>query len=114
MSAHRGGDVGPVRLDSAGEWAGPNASKAIGAMAEGEISDPILIERFHEQRFTYQREGYMLVAVDEIQPARLLAFDEAREKVIDRYIKEGSPEVNTAIQDQILASINAVIFEDHL
>jgi parvulin-like peptidyl-prolyl isomerase len=114
VSAHRGGDVGLVRLDSVGEWAGPNASKAIGAMAEGEISDPILIERFHEQRFTYQRDGYMLVAVDEIQPARLLAFDEAREKVIDRYIREGSPEVNTEIQDQILASIHAVIFEDHL
>jgi parvulin-like peptidyl-prolyl isomerase len=114
VSAHRGGDVGLVRLDSVGEWAGPNAAKAIAAMAAGELSDPILIERFNEQRFTYHRDGYMLVAVDEIQDARLLTLEEARDKVIDRYIKEGSPQVNAEIQRQVLESINAVIFEDNL
>ena len=113
-SARRGGGVGLVRLDSVGEWAGPNASKAIAAMAVGEVSDPILIERFLEQRFTYRRDGYMLVGVDEIQQPRLLTYEEARDQVIDRYVEEGSPEVNMEIRAQVLESINAVILEENL
>jgi len=114
VSSRRGGDVGFVRLDSVGEWAGPNASKTIAAMTEGEISDPILIERFDDRRFVYEREGYMLVAVEEIQPSRLLDFDEARDEILDRYITVGSPTVNAEIQDQVLESINAVFYTANL
>ena len=114
VSARSGGDVGFVRLDSVGQWAGPNLPKAIAALAEGEVSDPMLIERFLENRFTYGRDGYMLVKVEEIQQPRLLTFEEARDQVIEHYIQKGSPEVNAGIQSDVLESVNTVIYEANL
>ncbi len=114
VSARLGGDLGFIRLDSVGEWAGPSTPKAIAAMAEGEISDPMLIERFLENRFTYGRDGYMLVKVEEIQQPRLLTFEEARDQVIEHYIQKGSADVNAEIQSDVLESIDAVIYEANL
>jgi parvulin-like peptidyl-prolyl isomerase len=114
VSARRGGDVGFVRLDSVGQWAGPNIPKAIAALAEGEVSDPLLIERFIENRFTYGRDGYMLVMLEEVQQPRLLEFDEARDRVVEHYIQTGSPEVNAGIQNEVLDSIHTVIYEANL
>ena len=114
ISAARGGDVGLIRLDSFARWAGPRAQKEVLEVGVGQVSDPILIERYIQADLDYERAGYMLVEVVEIRESRIRSFDEAQESVIERHVEQGAAELDRQIRDGILGGVNLVVYEQNL
>lgn len=114
FSARRGGDVGAIRLEAFTEWAGPQAQHKVLALSDGEISEPILIERFNTNRLTYDRAGYMLVRLEEIQEAGPRPFDEARDQVVELFLQSRSAEFEASFRDDLLRSVDAEIYEENL
>ena len=114
ISASRGGDSGWINPKAIGDWAGPRASNAILALTMGEVSDPILIESYDDNRLLYEREGYMLVRVEEVRAAADPTFDEVRDKVAEHFVINGSEDLEGQIRREVLEEIGATIFQDHL
>ncbi len=113
-SAAEGGDVGSVRADALTDWAGPQAQKAVLNLQPGEISEPILIERYNSNRLTYDRAGYMLVRLESIEEPRTRPFEEVREIVIEQYLEQGGEEVTQWMRDQVLRSGDVEIYVENL
>lgn len=109
-AAGRGGRVGPVRMDSFLEWAGPTAQEKVLELAPGEVSDPILVERYVEHQLVYDRYGYMLVLVHEVQEPRTPSFEEARDRVVERLVRGVSGDIEARIRDHILAGAGAELY----
>ncbi|RLE32906.1 MAG: hypothetical protein DRJ61_08415 [Acidobacteria bacterium] len=114
FSAISGGDVGWVRLDSFGQWSGPRANSAVRALQPGEISEPVLVEYYDESRLRYRREGYILVKVEEIRDPEIRPYEEVRVPVREAYAKQHQQELEQALIQEILDSIDAEIFEEQL
>jgi parvulin-like peptidyl-prolyl isomerase len=114
VSATRGGDSGWINPRSIGNWAGPRASKAILGLALDVVSEPILIERYNDNRLLYDREGYMLVRVEELRGAADPPFGEIRDQVAEHYVASGSEELQQQIRREVLEEIDAEIFQDRL
>lgn len=113
-SASQGGDVGAIRSKALSDWAGPQAQRAIVELSPGQVSDPILIERFNTNRLTYERKGYMLVKVEGIEDPRELSFDEARQSVVEKYLEHHQEETKAQIRTGILDSVHATIHPERL
>lgn len=114
FTASAGGRVGPVRMDSFQEWAGPAAQKSVSELAAGEVSDPILVERYVEHQLVYERYGYMLVLVNEVLEPRTPDFEEARQRVVARLARGGPPEIEARIRAAILETAGAELFPENL
>ncbi len=114
LSAYRGGDLGSIRLDAFAEWAGPPAQRKVAELAAGEVSEPMLIERYDEQRLRYRRQGYMLIKVEAIHEPAILLFAEARERVIRDYLRLHGEEVGERLREERLAAIGATIHKENL
>ena len=78
------------------------------------MSDPILIESYDDNRLLYEREGYMLVRVEEVRAAADPTFDEVRDKVAEHFVINGSEDLEGQIRREVLEEIGATIFQDHL
>ncbi len=103
------------KIDPMGtSWAGPQAQKAVLNLQPGEISEPILIERYNSNRLTYDRAGYMLVRLESIEEPRTRPFEEVREIVIEQYLEQGGEEVTQWMRDQVLRSGDVEIYVDNL
>lgn len=113
-SAPRGGDVGTIRLDAFGEWAGPRAYAKIEKVAVGEVSDPILVERYDRRQLTYDRKGYMLVRIEEVQEPRVRPYAEVQEAVAEEYVARDAAGMAAAVQKAVLDSIRARIHDRNL
>ncbi len=114
FSAPEGGDVGWVLLDGVGIWAGPAAQRAVSALAVGELSEPLLVERYDQSSLTYDRQGYVLVRKEGEEAPRALAFEEAWQQVADSYREAHRSELEAAIRRDILRSIGARVVEKNL
>ncbi len=114
FSASQGGDVGAIRSKALSDWAGPQAQRDVIDLLPGQVSDPILIERFNTNRLTYERSGYMLVKLEEIEESRELSFDEARRSVVEKYLEHHREETKTQIRTGILDSVHATIHPERL
>lgn len=112
-TAARGGDVGAIRADALAEWAGPHAQREVLELAAGEVSGPILIERYNTNRLTYDRAGYMLVLMEAVEESRARPFEEVRERVVEQYLEQ-SQEIQGRIRQEILRSVGAEIFAENL
>ena len=113
-TAAGGGDVGAIRLEAIADWAGPRAQHLVKELAIGEVSEPILIERYNSNRLTYTRAGYMLVRLEKVMLAEILPFEEVRDKVVEQFVEQGSGEILQRIHDDILSSIDTEIYEVNL
>ncbi len=114
FTAARGGDAGALRPEALADWAGPQAQRKVLELTPGELSEPLLIERYNSNRLTYDRAGYMLVRLEAIEESRPRPFEEVREEVIEQYLEQGTEEVRQQIHEQILRSVNARIFAENL
>jgi peptidyl-prolyl cis-trans isomerase C len=114
ITAARGGDSGWIRPGAIGEWAGPRASKTVLALGLDEISDPILVEKYDEDRMLYERRGYMLVRPEEIRGSQERPFEEIRDTVAEHFVVNGSEDLERQIRDEVLQEIEATIFQDRL
>lgn len=114
ITAERGGDSGWINPRAISDWAGPRAAKAVLDLRLNELSEPILIERYDNNRLLYEREGYMLVRVEEIRAAADPPFDEIREEVAEHYVTHGSTNLQAQIRREVLEEIGVTVFEDHL
>lgn len=113
-AASRSGDSGWIRPGAIGEWAGPRAGKAVLDLQLNQISDPILIEDYDDNRMVYERRGYMLVRPEEIREPGELDFDDIRDRVAEHYVVNGSEDLQKQIAAEVLAEIDATILEDRL
>ncbi len=113
-TAVRGGDVGAIRADAFAEWAGPQAQRKVLALSPGEVSEPLLIERYNSNRLTYERAGYMLVRLEAIEESRRRPFEEVRDKVIEQYLEQGGEEIQGRIRQEVLSSVGAEIYPENL
>ena len=114
ISAAKGGDSGWINPKAIGDWAGPRAAKAIMDLTLGEVSQPILIERYDNNRLLYEREGYMLVRVEELRAAADPPFEEVRDKVAEHFVVNGSAGLQEQIRRDVLEEIGATIFQENL
>ncbi len=114
LSAYRGGDLGPVRLDVFAEWAGPAAQRKVGELADGEVSAPMLIERYDDQLLRYERLGYMLVKLEAVHEPAIRPYDEVRERVVRDYLRQHGDELGRRLREQRLAAIGAEIHDENL
>lgn len=114
LTAARQGDTGWVRPGVIGDWAGPRAGQAVLDLALGEVSDPILVERYEPNRMLYERRGYMLVRVEEIRGSDQRPFEEARDEVAERFVTTGSETVERQLGLEVLKEIEATIYQDRL
>ena len=114
VTASRGGDAGFVRLDALGEWAGPRAYAQMEKVGVGEVSEPILVERYDRSLLTYRREGYMLLVVEEVHEPQQRPFDEAREAVRREHAARNASTLHETVQRGVLASIRARIYDRSL
>lgn len=114
VSATRAGDSGWINPRAIGDWAGPRASKAILKLTLDEVSEPILIEHYNDNRLLYDREGYMLVRVEELRGATDPPFEEIRDRVAEHYVASGSEELQQQIRREVLEEIDADILQDRL
>jgi parvulin-like peptidyl-prolyl isomerase len=113
-SAARGGDTGFIRLDSIGEWAGPRAYAAVEALDPGQVSEPILVERYDPSLLRYRREGYMLVRLEEVRPKHLRPFEEVEARVREAALAERHAELKRRLDRDVLASIHARVYDRNL
>ncbi len=113
-TAARGGDAGAIRLEALAEWAGPQSQRQVLGLAAGEVSEPILIERYNSNRLTYDRAGYMLVRLEEILTSRRRPFEEVRDQVVEQYLEHGGEEIQGRLRQQILGSAGAEIYPENL
>lgn len=113
-SASAGGRVGRVRMDSFQQWAGPAAQKRVLELTAGEVSEPLLVERYIEHQLVYERWGYMLALVHEIVEPTTPSFEEAEERVVDRLVKDAPPELEARIRRGILEASDAEVFPENL
>lgn len=114
FSAAEGGRIGPTRMDAFQEWAGPPAQAAVLELEPGQVSDPILVERYVEPRLSYDRDGYLLAVVHRVIEPTTPSFAEARERVVERLVRAAPPPIEAAIRDSILASSGAELFPENL
>jgi len=114
LTAPAGGDAGLVRLDAVGDWAGPQAYARIQKLKPGDVSDPILIERWDRNLLTDHREGYMLVTVEEIQEPHARLLEEVRDEVAAEYAARQFATLSERVRQDVLASIRARIYDRHL
>lgn len=114
FSASQGGDVGAIRSKALSDWAGPQAQRDLIGLLPGQVSGPILIERFNTNRLTYERSGYMLVKLEEIEEPRELSFDEAQQSVIEKYLEHHREETKAQIRTGILDSVHTTIHPERL
>lgn len=113
-SASRGGDVGTIRLDAMGEWAGPRAYAKVEKVGVGEVSDPILVERYDRRQLTYDRKGYMLVRIEEVHEAALRPYAEVQDAVAEEYVAREAAGIAAEVQRAVLDSIRARIYDRNL
>ena len=114
FTAVGGGDVGNIRAEALADWAGPQAQRKVTELAVGDISGPIMIERYNSNRLTYERTGYMLVRLEGIEEARIRPLWEVRDTVIQQYMEQGGEEIQRQVQDDILRSVDTEIYEENL
>ncbi len=113
-SASRGGDVGTVRLDVFIGWAGPQAQKTVSQLAVGEVSEPILVERYDQPQLKFERQGYMLVKVEDIFESRQKPFEEVRREVARSYRASAGSPMKDEIRQAVLESVAAEILAERL
>ncbi len=113
-SAPRGGDPGTVRLDVFIRWAGPQAQKIVPELAVGEVSEPILVERYDQPQLKFERQGYMLVKVEDILESRQQPFEEVRQEVARSYSASAGSRRKDQIRRAILESVAAEILAERL
>lgn len=113
-SAARGGEVGWVVADEFASWAGPRAQKSLLALKPGEVSEPILIELYDRSRLTYERQGYMLIRVEEISEPRVPELLEVRDRVSAALAEARRSELEAEIKAEVLDSVNFRIIGENL
>jgi parvulin-like peptidyl-prolyl isomerase len=114
LSAPHGGDTGFIRLDALGEWAGPKAYARVEKLKTGELSEPILVERYDRSLLRYHREGYMLVRIEEVRPARVRPFEEVEQRVREALLSQRHAEIRRRVDQEVLASIHAQVYDRNL
>ena len=114
FSAGAGGDVGAIRSDSMAEWAGPESGKLLAELSPGEVSDPILIERFNTSRMTYDREGYLLILLEAVEESRVREFEEVEDRVVERFVDAGDRSVNERVRQAVLDSVSTRFYPENL
>ena len=114
LTAPGGGDAGFVRLDRLGEWAGPRAYAQIEKLELGEVSEPILLERYDRSLLKYHRVGYMLIVIEEVKEPGLRPFEEVRGAVGEEYTARQMTKLDEAIKRDLLAGIHARIYDQNL
>jgi peptidyl-prolyl cis-trans isomerase C len=114
FSRFDGGDVGWVRLDALAEWAGPTVNNRVAGLAVGEVSEPLLLERYQRERLRYDRVGYLLVRLEGLQTPQLLPFAEARESVVATLVARGDEELDRRVRQDVLAAIGAKVLDERL
>lgn len=114
LSAARGGDLGFIRLDAFGEWAGPQAYAQAEKLKPGELSEPILQERYDPSLLRYHRVGYMLVRVEEVREARPRPFEEVAARVREALTAQRRAEIRRRVDREVLASVHARIYDRNL
>lgn len=113
-SAADGGLSGWIRLNGFGEWAGPRALRSIPDLQVGEISEPLLVERYDDSSLTYDRKGFVLVRMEGIQEPDLPPYEELMSIVADRYLQTNGGHVEAQVRNDVLEEIHAKILEDRL
>ncbi|MCD4751136.1 MAG: peptidylprolyl isomerase [Thermoanaerobaculales bacterium] len=114
LSAAAGGDTGWLLLEGIATWAGPRAQQAVIALKEGELSDPLLIERYDKASLTFDRDGYTLIRVENIRFPEVLTLEESWDKVVKRYSDVHRLEFEEETRREVFSEINAEILRKNL
>ena len=113
-SASDGGLTPWMLLEGIASWAGPRAQHMIMGLEVGELSEPILVERYDQSELSYKRQGYMLARIEAIQHPTVRTFEEAYVSVVQRYTDIHRVEFETETRDEVFATIDARILEENL
>lgn len=113
-SAADGGLTPWMLTEGLASWAGPRAQHEVLALEEGELSDPILIERYDRSKLSYRRQGYMLVRLEGIDFPSVRTFEEAYESVVQRYTDMHRTELEAETREEIFAAVHAEVLEENL
>ncbi len=114
LSAVAGGDTGWLRLEGIATWAGPRTQQAVIALEEGELSDPLLIERYDKANLTFGRDGYTLIRVESIRFPEVLTLEESWDKVVKHYSDMHRLELEEETRREVFSEINAEILRKNL
>ena len=113
-SAVRGGNIGFIRLNGFGLWAGPRIQNAIARMDEGELSEPMLLENYDPANLQYDQPGYILLRVEEIKDPEVLPYEDSSDQVREHYYTQYPQEIEGKMRREVLAAVHAEIFEGNL
>lgn len=108
-SGRHGGCLGWVEDKLVAAWAGPAFASAVGGLAVGELSDPLLVEIYEPERMKYRADAYALVRVEERRPESTPPLEEIREAALDRLIAARSSEIRRRFRNRLLERIDARI-----
>jgi parvulin-like peptidyl-prolyl isomerase len=102
-SAAQGGDLGLVGGIDLGLWVGPTTAARIAALPVGELSGPLLVEVYREEKLAYEPEGYLLVRVEERQQPRPLEFEAAAGRARELLAAERAAEALAKVRADVLS-----------
>jgi len=113
-SASAGGDIGFLRIDGFGKWAGPRAQNVVAYLKPGELSEPLLVELYDRAQLTYERTGFLLVRIEEVRESEVIPYEQAGAQIRRQYVERHRPELEARIRDDVLSAIHARILEENL
>jgi parvulin-like peptidyl-prolyl isomerase len=105
------GELGWAEAKDLAVWGGSSVSAGVFALAPGEISVPLLVEAYDDERLVYVPRAYLLARVEEIRSAGPPPYAQARPQVVRLYQTLHAAEIGRRVRDEMLASIGAVILE---
>jgi len=113
-NAADGGLTPWLLLEGLASWAGPRAQHLILDLEMGELSEPILIERYNQAELSYRRQGYMLARVEGIKHPTVRTYEEAYDSVVQRFAEVHRAEFEEETREEILAAVHAEVLEENL
>ena len=113
-SASAGGDIGFLRIDGFGKWAGPRAQNVVAYMKPGELSEPLLVEVYDRSQLNYQRTGFLLVRIEEVKESDVIPYEQVKAQVRRQYVERHRPELESRIREEVFSAIHADIIEENL
>ena len=105
------GDLGWVDAKTLTLWAGGRLAERVAGLADGALSDPLLVEVYEPERFRYRADAYALVRVEARRPEGMPPLEEIREDALDRLLASRAAEVRRELRRAILERIGATIDE---
>ena len=102
---------GPISRSDLSNASSPLLAKTAFSLSLGEISPPLLMERY-TARSRFQPEGYVVLRLEEVTPSMLPDIDEVREELEHRLLRDQITSLRRQIRHEILDGTHLSIDAD--